>query len=346
MPWSFRFRGTRLTTRGYGGAVLHRFTAIALLSALFAGLAVVFPGCSQPPDPWADTKEGQPRVLALFPPLYCFAANVAKGNANVLCLLTGTGPHDYEATPSDARKLAGADLFFVNGVGLDEFFVKDLLRLARSKKLKADALGDAIDPKLLERMAEHDHGDGHHHHGDHDPHVWLSPKHAQTMIAALAKKLGEHDPGHKSDYEKNAAEYIGKIKELEAYGHEQFKGKTSKSFIATHESLRYFANDFGLDLIDSIQPQPGVEADPNQLARLVDVCKTKNVRVIAVEPQYSRQQAEMLAKVIRRDGKIEVKIALVDPLETAAPAARGNPDPNFYYDRMKANIDELAKAFP
>jgi ABC-type Zn uptake system ZnuABC Zn-binding protein ZnuA len=81
------------------------------------------------------------------------------------------------------------------------------------------------------------------------------------------------------------------------------------------------------------------------LARLVDICNRKGVGVIAVEPQYSRQQADALAKVLRGKG-IEVKIALVDPMETAAPIARGNPDPNFYYDRMKANIDELAKAFP
>jgi zinc transport system substrate-binding protein len=316
-------------------------------STLIAFVAFVAAGCSGQPDPWEGTPAGQTKVLTVFPPLYCFTANVAKDHANVLCLLTGKGPHSYQATENDARKVAGADLFFINGIELDNKFVKDLVRMSR-RKLKADAIGDALDSKTLVRMAEHDHdhGDGHdhHHHGDYDPHVWLGPKHSQIMVAAIAKKLADRDPAHKDDYLKNADIYIGKLKELEAYGLAQFKDKKSKSLITMHESLRYFADGFGLELIDSIQPNPDVDADAKQLARLVDVCKAKKVSVIAVEPQYSDAQAKRLVSALAKD--VTIKLALVDPMETAPPVSRGNPDPNFYLDRMKANIDALAKAFP
>ena len=97
--------------------------------------------------------------------------------------------------------------------------------------------------------------------------------------------------------------------------------------------------------MDSIQPRPGVEADANKLAKLIDVCKKNNVSVIAVEPQFSRAQADTLARVLRDKG-LDIQVVLVDPLETATPGANGNPDPGFYIDRMKANIDALAKAFP
>ncbi len=312
-----------------------------------AFLVLTAAGCSQPRDPWAGTPAGQPRVLVSFPPLYCFTANIAKDHAKVLCLLTGTGPHDYEPSTIDARKVAGADLFLVNGLSLDEDFSKRLVQMSRKHKLKPVAIGDAIDPKLLAKMGAHDHaeGDDHHHHGDHDPHLWLGPKQAQAMVAVIAQKLVEHDPAHKDDYLKNADEYLAKLKELEAYGHEQFKGKKSKSLITMHESLRYFASGFGLDLVDSIQPRPGVEADANKLAKLIDVCKKRNVSVIAVEPQFSRAQADTLARVLRDKG-LDIQVVLVDPLETATPGANGNPDPAFYIDRMKANIDALAKAFP
>jgi len=70
-----------------------------------------------------------------------------------------------------------------------------------------------------------------------------------------------------------------------------------------------------------------------------------DVRVIAIEPQFNRGQADNLFRDLRAKG-VDVKSAVVDPMETAPPVARGNPDPNFYYERMKANIDELAKAFP
>lgn len=311
-------------------------------------LGLLGSGCSKASDPWKGSPVGQTKVLAVFPPLYCFAANVAKNDAHVLCLLTGTGPHEYEATTSDARKVGGADLFLVNGLGLESDFSRRLLQMARKTAMKPVAIGDAIDPKLLVKMAPHAHEEGddhHHHHGDHDPHVWLGPKQAQAMVAVVAEKLAEASPGQKEQFAKNAAEYIEKLKELEAYGRDKFKDKKSKSFITMHESLRYFADGFGLDLVDSIQPRPGVEADANQLARLVDACKKKNVSVIAVEPQYSRGQADSLARVLRAKG-LDVQVVTVDPIETADPRADGNPDPNLYIERMKANIDALARAFP
>lgn len=315
-----------------------RFCLLALLA---------FAGCSAAPDPWAKTPAEQTRALAVFPPLHSFAANVAGDKARVQCLLTGTGPHEYQATENDTHKVAGSDLFLINGLGLEQDFIRRLMRLARSKKVNLVAVGDALDPKLLVKMAPHVHEEGHdhHHHGEMDPHVWLGPKQAQAMVAIIASQFAAADPAHKEEFAKNAAAYIDKLKALEAYGHEQFKDKKSKSFITMHESLRYFADGFGLDLVDSIQPRPGVEADANQLARLVDACKKKNVTVIAVEPQYSRGQAEALARVLRAKG-LDMQIAVVDPMETADPGADGNPSPSLYLDRMKANIDALAKAFP
>src|SRR3954454_17736374 len=83
--------------------------------ALFA-----FFGCSKARDPWASAAPGHKRVLASFAPLYCFAVNVAGEHATVLCLTTAEGPHDYRATHTDALKVAGADLYLHNGLGLDD----------------------------------------------------------------------------------------------------------------------------------------------------------------------------------------------------------------------------------
>lgn len=319
-----------------------RSTVVLALFLVAAG------GCSRARDPWAGTPKGQTKVLAAFPPLYSFAANIAGDKARVQCLLTTTGPHEYEPTTNDAEKVKGADLFLINGLGLEQDFSRSLLQMARTSKLRPEPIGEGIDRKLLAAMAPHVHEEGedaHHHHGEHDPHVWLGPKQAQAMVRVIAEKLAAASPEHKDEFAKNADAYIEKLKALEAYGHEQFKDKKSKSFITMHESLRYFADGFGLDLVDSIQPRPGVEANANQLAKLIDACKKKNVSVIAVEPQFNRSQADSLARVLRAKG-LDVKVVTVDPLETAEPGAGGNPDPNFYLERMKANIDALAKAFP
>src|SRR5687767_11818564 len=99
----------------------------------FLGVSLLS-GCTRSADPWASAAPGQKRVLTSFTPLYCFTANVAKGHAQVQCLTTAEGPHDYAATPADALKVAGADLFVINGLELDDRFAENLLKMGRTKK--------------------------------------------------------------------------------------------------------------------------------------------------------------------------------------------------------------------
>src|SRR3954469_25064549 len=101
--------------------------AMALAAALPIALilfGLLGPGCSTARDPWASAGKDRKRVLASFAPLYCFAVNIAGDHAQVMCLTTTTGPHDYAASPRDALKVAGADLFLYNGLGLDNDAVR------------------------------------------------------------------------------------------------------------------------------------------------------------------------------------------------------------------------------
>src|SRR5947209_3361556 len=68
-------------------------------SALCALVALSFWGCRRAEDVWPGT--GKKRVLASFPPLYCFAKNVAGDDADVRCLLKAQGPHDFTPHAND-----------------------------------------------------------------------------------------------------------------------------------------------------------------------------------------------------------------------------------------------------
>lgn len=304
-------------------------------------------GCTQARDPFKDARPGQVKVLTSFPPLYCFAANVAGEHAKVLCLLTTVGPHDYHATPLDSIKVAKADLFLVNGLGLDDFVTKPVAD-ARKKNIVFE-VGEALpDTKLihLEEGDHHVHADGTKcTHGDHDPHVWLGPVHAQMMVGKIAQRLGEVQPEQKSAFADNAAAYVKELQALHAYGKEKFKNKKNHKVLVTHDFLRYFAQAFELEIIGAIQPRPGLEADAGQMAKLVKLCKEQDVQVIVVEPQYPKGAAESLRQHLAGQG-VTLRLAEVDPMETAAAVADGNPDPGLYVRRMRANIDNLVQALP
>jgi zinc transport system substrate-binding protein len=321
----------------------HRLFRLLLLPVV---AAIALTGCTKAFDPWANTPAGQKKILASFAPLYCFAANVAGDKARVACLLTGTGPHDYDANDADAVKVAGADVFLLNGLDLDENFAAKLVR-TKPGPLMIE-LGEKIPHKLVIHVTDEKHDENvphHHHHGDHDPHLWLGLPQARAMVDVIAKELGEIDPPNAETFKANAKKYNEELTKLEEDGKKAFAGKKNRSFIATHDSLHYFAKTFGLDFEDAIQPAPGMDADANQLTKLVELCKAKKIGVLAVEPKYSRNQAERLAKAVRSAG-VDIKVIEIDPMETCVPGRDGNPSPELYLKRMKKNIDDLASALP
>jgi zinc transport system substrate-binding protein len=303
-------------------------------------------------DPWATVEGGPPRVIASFPALYCFTKNVAgydkaKGgiDAGVMSLLTTVGPHEFREDTSDLLKFRKADLFLISGLGLDNFLTRVVTNSGNSR-IKIVEVGKAIpESELLTRGEEdeHDekeeHGHGHEHeHGLYDPHVWLGIPQATRMVERIRDVLGQEDPAHKADYDRRAAEYVGQLRELQDYGKKALAGKKNRKVIATHDSLRYFARSFGLEVMGNIQPQPGTEASAADLAKLVELCQREKVRVITVEPQYSHATAETLGNQLRARG-LNVHLVEVDTVETADPPVAAD----YYVRKMRENIDGLAR---
>lgn len=329
---------------------------------LFLGIPLLqmLPGCSAPPDFWAEAKSNQKRVLVSFPPLYAITTAIAGEDAYALSMLTGTGPHEYDPAPNDLIKLNKADLFIYNGLSLDDAFVHRMLQSHRNKGLAVLNVGAALEKEDHEREEkkepgilidndekEHDHGDHKHKHGEHDPHVWLGPDQAMFMTEIIAAKLVEIDPEHKKGYEKRKTEFLKELQKLKADGLEKLKDKKNKSIVTTHEAFGYFAKAFDVKIVGSIQLRPGMDPDAVKMKELIELCQKDKVRVIAKEPQYSGAPAEALKRNLKAKG-VEVEIIDLDPLETAPVAAgkKYNPDPGYYLKKMRENIDTLAKALP
>jgi len=308
-------------------------------------------GCRKADDPWVKVPGGPTRILVTIPPLFCLTKAVAGDDAAVVCLLGEQGPHGYEPSPNDSLKARGADLLFFVGMDIDDFASK-IVNASGNRKIELVPVGEkAIPKKMLLAADPHAHaheenekegGHHHHHHGEHDPHVWLGVPQAIKMVEFIRDKLQSVNPAKKDAFASNAAAYIKQLRDLEKHAEKALAGKKNRKFIATHDALRYFAAGFKLNVLDSIQPRPGMEAEAAKLAKLVTLCEKEGVRVIAVEPQYPRTAAENLVAQLKRKD-ITIKTADVDPMETVPP---GDLKPVYYVERMRENIDNLAKALP
>lgn len=310
------------------------------LLGLFALVPVV--GCTDSGGGWPDGPG--PKVVASFPPIYCFAANVAGEDAVVRSAMTSHGPHHFDPTPADARRLGGATLFLVNGLGLDDRAAKKMIAGSGNRGLTLIDLGAKLDPKELEEGAcNHDHdGPGHKHEHGPDPHVWLGLDLAVKQVEAVRAALAEADPTRAAGYDRRAAEYTARLKALHAEGVGKLNGKTERKFVTFHESLTYFARSLNLEVADVIQKVPGKEPSAKELEALVAACKENKVRVIAVEPQYSvRGSAGRIVDELRRGGVADAVLVEIDPLETAVESEL---NPGWYEAKMRANIAALAGA--
>ena len=317
---------------------------LACVAALAAATSLVVGGC-QGASVWPDHPG--PKVVVSFAPLYSFAANVAGEDAVVKTMMSTSGPHDFNPTDMDARLIRPANLFFINGLSLDNGLAETLRRGSGARALTVVPLGARIPEAMLlggEEHADHDHGHGHHHdHGDHDPHVWLSPERAIVMVEGIRDELKAADPVHAAGYDRRAAEYMGKLRQLQADGKELLKGKTDRKLVTFHESLSYFAKSFDLQIEGVIQKKPGIEPNSNELRQLIQVCREKKVRLIAVEPQYATNtSADTVLRELRRANvATDPAVVQIDPLETADPGAI---TADWYEHKMRANLAALAEA--
>lgn len=326
--------------------------------------AFLFIGCGKHSDPWPEGDKL--RVLASFPPIYCFAVNVAGDDAVVLPLLDGAGVHDYHPSPQDAIKLHRAQVFLINGLDLDDGFA-GVLSNNVGRKVKPVPVGAEAVPEAQRIKAAHDHGhdEGHGHshshaHGAYDPHVWLGITEAVAMVKVIANTLGaEEEKLAKTDkartvgldervkgYQKRGDDYEKKLSKLHEEGKKLFDKikKEDRKVVTLHDSLRYFARDFDITIVDFIQPGAGEGVQARRLKKIVDTCVKEKVRVIVAEPgQMTNSEVDELLKALAAKGvKNPVKVEF-DMMESA-PAAELRKNPDYYEQKMRENINKLAEA--
>src|SRR5262249_9395596 len=152
-----------------------------------------FFGCGSKDPVWPE-RPG-PKVVVSFAPLYCFAVNVAGDDAVVKTMMGSTGPHDFQPTASDAHLVHHPDLFFINGLELDNAKAGSGKRGSGNGRLRIVAVGERIPADQLKQgVCFHmlKPGEQPHDHGT-DPHVWLGPDQAIIMVEAIRDELKKVD---------------------------------------------------------------------------------------------------------------------------------------------------------
>lgn len=289
--------------------------------------AATITACKPPAD--KPPASGKLRVLTSFLPIQSHAAAIAGEFASVEQLLTrDAGPHDFQFSPADVKKLAEADVFIINGAGLEAWLDEMVKKAASSRLLVVDcATGISLQPspKSLEPTTAHD--------SSGNPHFWLDPVLAKVQATTILAALQKADPTNRAAYAANAAAYFSKLDALDAEFRAVLDPLPNKNLVTFHDAFPYLAARYGLNYVGCISEFPEKDPPPQQLARLIDSIRTSKAGVLFAENGYA---PDLLTEIARQTG---TRVSLIDTLEI------GDGHPTAYLDRMRGNLSALKVAF-
>lgn len=283
----------------------------------------------------ARAETGRKRIVTTIRPIYSFAASVAGDLAEVENLLpAGVGPHDFQFSPQDMRKLGRADVVIVNGLGLESWLDRALKNSRAGRPVQVVEVTRGLDPKILlsgYECAAHDHGaEGHGHHGESvNPHVWLDPRLAMHAVSNIVAALQGLDPGHAAGYAANGAAYLAVLGRLDQDLARQLEGLRAVPFVTHHDAFPYFIRRYGLNQAGVVELVPDVEPTPQHLKSLYQKVRTSGARAVFTEPRSPTRLVRQMAR------DLQLKVGVLDPLESG-PLAPGS-----YEQGMRANLKAL-----
>lgn len=250
---------------------------------VLAVMLLLVPAACAPAAPAGD-KIG---VMVTVLPQVEFVNAVGGNRVDVTAMVPpGANPHTYEVTPAQMAKLSAAKVYFKVGAPI-EFELTWLDKLAAQNK--AMTVVDCNTGIGLIQGSDPDEP-------GIDPHTWTSPKNVKIMVNNICAGLARLDTVNKGYYEANRDAYLQKLDVLDSDIRLALEGAANRTFIVYHPAWGYFASEYGLKQL-GIEKE-GKEPQAAYMARLINVAKENNIRVIFVSPQFDTRSAETIAREV------------------------------------------------
>ncbi|MBO3757213.1 zinc ABC transporter substrate-binding protein AdcA [Streptococcus suis] len=282
------------------------------------------------------SEDGKLNIVTTFYPVYEFTKQVAGDEANVdLLVKAGTEVHGYEPSAKDIARIQEADAFVYENENM-ETWVHDVEKSLDTTKVNVISAteGMLLLPGGEEEHEGHDHSEEGHSHA-YDPHVWLSPERAITLVENIRDSLVAKYPEKKDAFETNAAAYIEKLDALDAKYSETLSAAKQKYFVTQHTAFAYLALDYGLKQVSITGVAADEDPTPSRLAELTDYINKYGIKYIYFEENASKSVAETLAK------ETGVQLDVLNPLESLTDEDMKNGKD--YISVMEDNLTALEK---
>lgn len=279
------------------------------------------------------------KVVTSLPDLADIVKQVGGDKVEAFAIAKGyQDPHFVDAKPSYMIKLQKADVFVQVGLDLEIGWVPPLLEGSRNRKILWGNPGyiDASENISLLQVPRGDpsklraEGDIHIYG---NPHYWLDPLNGKQIAENIMAGLIRISPENESYFRQNLAAFEQKIDAADERWKEMLGPYHGTEIYAYHNSWPYFEQRFGFKIAGFVEPKPGIPPSPKYLVKVINHMKSKNIKIIILEPYYPAKSADLVA---RNTGAIVVSLA---------PEVGGQPGVDDYFQLFDYNVNKLIEAF-
>jgi ABC-type Zn uptake system ZnuABC Zn-binding protein ZnuA len=277
---------------------------------------------------------GKLNVVATTPDLASIARAVGGEMIEVTSIARpNEDPHFVDARPSFIRLLNQADVLVEGGAQLEAGWLPPLVDSARNSHIEMGTPGRVIAsegialldaPTRLDRSLGDVHPQG-------NPHYLLDPVNAKTVAVTIQAHLCAVDAAHCSSYQDGARRFAEAIDAKLPQWQTALGPMRGAKVVAYHKDFDYFADRFGFDVIDTLEPKPGIPPSPTHLVELIPKMQAQHVRVILAEPNRERQNPEFVA------AKTGARVLWM-------PIMPGSEETGDYVSLIDHNVRQLADA--
>ncbi|WP_238458043.1 metal ABC transporter substrate-binding protein [Alkalihalobacterium alkalinitrilicum] len=209
--------------------------------------------------------------------------NVVGDRGNVEYIVPiGEEPHEYEPIPSDFQKVSNSDVFYVNGLGLEEWLEKLVQNTA---DIPVVTLSEGVTVIPL----NNEDGD--------DPHIWLDAQNVIIMVNNLVEDLVERDPDGEELYRANAEAYKQELEILDTWIKAEINSipEAARMIAVSEDAFRYFGQGYGIETAGIWELNSHEEGTPSQISGLVDLIQERNLPAVFVETTVDQRYMETVA---------------------------------------------------
>jgi zinc transport system substrate-binding protein len=242
-----------------------------------------------------ETPAEKLHIFVSIAPQAYFVERIGGARADVEILVApGQSPEIFEPTPKQMAALSRADIYFRIGLPFEDRLLDKLS--AANDNVRIIDTREGITLRQIEEHADGGHDEGHDHHGQPDPHIWLSPRLVEIQARHIVDGLTALDSLGKAVYEQNLMMFTQDLRQIDSTIAEILAPLKERKIYVFHPAFGYFTDAYKLTQV--AVETGGKEPGGQQLADLISRAQRDSVRVVFVQPQFSQKSARTIAEAI------------------------------------------------